>query len=71
MIEDMTARRFKQKVHKDYVLHVRTFAAFSLADRATRATSEVLRRFQLHMAPADQTQGPSTPPSTRSASFSM
>ena len=28
MIEDMTARRFKEKVQKDYVRHVRTFAAF-------------------------------------------
>jgi integrase/recombinase XerD len=28
MIDDMTARRFKEKVQKDYVRHVRTFAAF-------------------------------------------
>ena len=28
MIEDMTARRFKDKVQKDYVRHVRKFAAF-------------------------------------------
>jgi hypothetical protein len=28
MIEDMTARRFKEKVQKDYVRHVRRFAAF-------------------------------------------
>ena len=28
MIEDMAARRFKEKVQKDYVRHVRTFAAF-------------------------------------------
>jgi hypothetical protein len=27
MIDDMTARRFKEKVQKDYVRHVRTFAA--------------------------------------------
>src|SRR5271157_599372 len=26
MIDDMTARRFKEKVQKDYVRHVRTFA---------------------------------------------
>jgi hypothetical protein len=28
MIEDMTARRFKEKVQKDYVRHVRTFSEF-------------------------------------------
>ena len=28
LIDDMTARRFKEKVQKDYVRHVRTFAAF-------------------------------------------
>ena len=49
MIDDMTARRFKEKVQKDYVLHVRTFAAF-LGRSPDRAASEDLRRFQLHMA---------------------
>ena len=49
MIEDMTARRFKEKVRKDYVRHVRTFAAF-LGRSPDTATSEDLRRFQLHMA---------------------
>ena len=49
MIDDMTARRFKEKVQKDYVRHVRTFAAF-LGRRPDTATSEDLRRFQLHMA---------------------
>ncbi len=28
MIDDMTARRFKEKVQKEYVRHVRTFSAF-------------------------------------------
>ena len=28
MIEDMTARRFKEKVQKGYVRHVRTFTEF-------------------------------------------
>jgi hypothetical protein len=28
MIEDMTARRFKEKAQKDYLRHVRAFAAF-------------------------------------------
>ena len=49
MIDDMTARRFKEKVQKDYVQHVRTFAAF-LGRSPETATSEHLRRFQLHMA---------------------
>ena len=49
MIDDMTARRFKEKVQKDYVCHVRTFTAF-LGRSPDTATSEDLRRFQLHMA---------------------
>jgi integrase/recombinase XerD len=49
MIDDMTARRFQEKVQKDYVRHVRTFAAF-LGRSPDTATSEDLRRFQLHMA---------------------
>jgi integrase/recombinase XerD len=49
MIDDMTARRFKEKVQKDYVRHVKTFAAF-LGRSPDTATSEDLRRFQLHMA---------------------
>jgi integrase/recombinase XerD len=49
MIDDMTARRFKEKVQKDYVRHVRNFAAF-LGRSPDTATSEDLRRFQLHLA---------------------
>ena len=49
MIEDMTARRFKEKVQKDYVRHVRRFAAF-LGRSPDSATSEDVRRFQVHMA---------------------
>ena len=49
MIDDMTARRFKEKVQKDYVRHVRKFAAF-LGRSPDTATSEDLRRYQLHMA---------------------
>src|ERR1700688_2596530 len=49
MIDDMTARRFSEKVQKAYVRHVRTFAAF-LRRSPDTATSEDLRRFQLHMA---------------------
>ena len=49
MIDDMTARRIKEKVQKDYVRHVRTFAAF-LGRSPDTATSEDLRRFQVHLA---------------------
>jgi len=49
MIDDMTARRFKEKVQKDYVRHVRTFTAF-LGRSPDTATKEDLRRFQLHLA---------------------
>ena len=42
MIDDMTARRIKEKVQKDYVRHVRTFAAF-LGRSPDTATSEDLR----------------------------
>jgi integrase/recombinase XerD len=49
MIEDMTARRYKEKVQEDYVRHVRRFAAF-LGRSPDTGTSEDLRRFQLHMA---------------------
>jgi site-specific recombinase XerD len=56
MIEDMTARHFKEKVQKDYVRHVRRFAAFPGRSPDT-ATSEDLRRFQLHLA-TQQTGAP-------------
>ena len=49
MIDDMTARRVKEKVQKDNVRHVRTFAAF-LGRSPDTATSEDLRRFQVHLA---------------------
>ena len=49
MIDDMTARRFSEKVQKDYVRHVRTFTVF-LGRSPDTATREDLRRFQLHMA---------------------
>jgi integrase/recombinase XerD len=49
MIDDMTARRFKDKVQKDYVRHVRNFTAF-LGRSPDTASSEDLRRYQLHLA---------------------
>ncbi|HEY1430436.1 MAG TPA: tyrosine-type recombinase/integrase [Stellaceae bacterium] len=49
MIDDMTARRYSEATRKDYVRHVRTFAVF-LGRSPETATSDDLRRFQLHMA---------------------
>src|SRR5271157_4597942 len=49
LIDDITARRFSEKVQKAYVRQVKTFAAF-LGRSPDTATSDDLRRFQLHMA---------------------
>ena len=49
MIDDMTARRLREATQKDYVRHVRNFTAF-LGRSPDTATSDDLRRFQLHMA---------------------
>jgi enoyl-CoA hydratase/carnithine racemase len=49
MIDDMTARRLSEATHKDYVRNVRNFTAF-LGRSPDTATSDDLRRFQLHMA---------------------
>jgi site-specific recombinase XerD len=57
MIDDMTARRFSEATRRDYVRHVRTFAAF-LGRSPETATCEDLRHFQLHTA--QQQIGPAT-----------
>ena len=57
MIEDMTVRGFKEDTRRDYVRHVRAFAAFTGRSPDT-ATAEELRLFQLH-----QTQRGMQPPS--------
>jgi site-specific recombinase XerD len=49
MIDDMTARRLSEATQKDYVRNVRTFTPF-LGRSPDTATSDDLRRFQLHMA---------------------
>ena len=49
MIDDMTARRLSEATQKDYVRNMRNFTAF-LGRSPDTATSEDLRRFQLHMA---------------------
>ena len=61
MIEDMTVRGFKEDTRRDYVRHVRAFAAF-IGRSPDTATAEDLRLFQLH-----QTQSGIQPPSINSA----
>src|SRR5271154_2222296 len=47
MIEDMTVRGFNEHTRRDYVRHVRAFAAF-IGRSPDTATAEDLRLFQLH-----------------------
>ena len=47
MIEDMTVRGFHEHTRRDYVRHVRSFAAF-ISRSPDTATAEDLRLFQLH-----------------------
>src|SRR3954464_14866888 len=61
MIEDMSMRGFKDDTRRDYVRHVRAFAAF-IGRSPDTATTEDLRLFQLH-----QTQSGMQPPSINSA----
>src|SRR4029077_20202276 len=61
MIEDMTVRGFKEDTRRDYVRHVRAFAAF-IGRSPDTATAEDLRLFQLH-----QIQTGMQPPSINSA----
>src|ERR1700729_4134750 len=56
MIDDMTARRFNEHTQRDYVRHVRTFAAL-LGRSPDTATSEDLRRYQLHLAKQPMSAG--------------
>jgi integrase/recombinase XerD len=61
MIEDMTVRNFGEKTRNDYLRHVKTFAAF-LGRSPDTASSEDLRRFQLHL-----TESGVAPPSLNAA----
>jgi len=65
MIDDMTARRFKEKVQQGYVRHVRNFTAF-LGRSPDSATSEDVRLFQLHLA-----KQPFGAPTINSAIFAL
>jgi site-specific recombinase XerD len=49
LIGDMTARRLSEATQKDYIRNVRNFTAL-LGRSPDTATSDDLRRFQLHMA---------------------
>jgi site-specific recombinase XerD len=61
MIEDMSLRNFSEKARKDYIRHVRTFAAF-LGRSPDSATPDDLRCFQLH-----QSQSGLQPPTINSS----
>jgi hypothetical protein len=61
MIEDMTVRGFNEHTRRDYVRHVRSFAAF-IGRSPDKATAEDLRLFQLH-----QTRIGMQPPSINSS----
>jgi integrase/recombinase XerD len=61
MIEDMSVRGFSEHTRRDYVRHVRAFAAF-IGRSPHTATAEDLRLFQLH-----QTQSGVQPTSINSA----
>ena len=61
MIEDMIVRGFAETTRNDYIRNVRAFAAF-IGRSPDTATTEDLRRFQLH-----QTQSGMQPPSINSA----
>jgi hypothetical protein len=61
MIEDMTVRGFNEDTRRDYVRHVRAFAAF-VGRSPDTATAEDLRLSQLH-----QTQSGMQPPTINSA----
>jgi hypothetical protein len=61
MIEDTTVRGFNEHTRRDYVRHVRSFAAF-IGRSPDTAMAEDLRLFQLH-----QTQSGMQPPSINSA----
>jgi integrase/recombinase XerD len=56
LIDDITARRFGEDTKRDYVRNVRKFAAF-LGRSPDTATSEDLRRYQLHMAQQQASPG--------------
>ena len=49
MLEDMATRGLRQDTQRDYVRFVRSFAAF-LRRPPDTATSEDIRRFQVHQA---------------------
>ena len=49
MLEDMAMRGFREDTQRDYVRHVRSFAAF-IGRSPDTATAEELRLFQLHQA---------------------
>ena len=71
MIDDIAARRFKEKVQKDYVRRVRTFAAFLGRSPDTATSRRIFADINCIWPESSRSaQGPSTPPSPRCGSFS-
>ncbi len=69
MIEDMSMRGFTNDTSRDCIPCVKAFAAF-IGRRPDTATTEDLRRLQLHQAQAGCGRLASTARSRRCASFS-
>ena len=65
MIEDMTVRGFGEKTQSDYIRHVKNFTIF-LGRSPAGATSEDLRKFQLH-----QRESRVQPPTMNSATAAL
>ena len=59
MLQDMKMRGFGEHTQKDYIRHVRSFAAF-LGRPPDTATLEDLRRFQIDQH--ERAVGPGAPP---------
>ena len=71
MIDDMTARRFKEKVQKDYARHVRNFAAFLGRIARMPRRARTFAYFNCIQPSSNSAPRPSTPPSPRYGSSSM
>ena len=66
MIDDMTARRIKEKVQERLRAARQNLRGLSLGRSPDTATSEDLRRFQVHLRRSCRSAlRPSTPPSPR------
>ena len=70
MIDDMTARRFKEKVQRDYVRHVRNVRGLPRPFARHRHERGPSPLSAASWRSSRSAQGPSTPPSPRCGSSS-